>query len=219
MYNVKSKEYFTNVRHDLIAALKNKNFNNVLELGAGGCDTLVYMKQEGLAKTVTGIDLMDIPGSNQQNNLIDKLIVGNLENENILNLPSNNYDLVICGDILEHLINPWETLKKVHSLVKENGIIISSVPNIREFQALIKIFFKGDFKYNEQGGILDKTHLRFFCKKNLEDLFSDAGFRIEQIAPAFLYSREKSERRVLNKITFGLFEGLLAFQYIIIASK
>lgn len=48
--------------------------------------------------------------------------------------------------------------------LKDDGAFIASLPNIRQMQMLVQIYFKGDFKY-EDAGILDKTHLRFFVKK------------------------------------------------------
>jgi len=78
---------------------------------------------------------------------------------------------------------------------------------------MITIFLKGDFRY-EKEGILDKTHLRFFCKKNMIELFQNAGFIIEKIT----YKLSK-KRNLLHKLSFGLFEEFLVVQYLILARK
>ena len=165
MYDQKSTSYFTHTRIDIIRSLEGKVFTNVLELGAGGCDTLLYMKQQGLAKSITGVELFDIPNSNQQHSEVNHIYIASIEKLTELPLQNKGYDLVICGDVLEHVFDPWQVLKNVRELLKRDGMIICSIPNFREFQTMRKIFFGGDFAYNPEGGILDRTHVRFFCKK------------------------------------------------------
>jgi 2-polyprenyl-3-methyl-5-hydroxy-6-metoxy-1,4-benzoquinol methylase len=219
MYETKSISYFTNVRTDIIAALDGKRYQNVLELGAGGCDTLVYMKEKGYASTVTGVELFDIPSSNQQNSQIDHLFIASVESLDDLNLPHNHYDLIICGDILEHVFDPWSVLRKVKLLMSSKGVLVCSIPNFREFQTLRKIFLNGNFEYNPEGGILDRTHVRFFCKKNMIDLFTTSGFEINSIEPTFKWAATQKKRQLTNRILLGLFEEFIAYQYLIIAKK
>ena len=76
---------------------------------------------------------------------------------------------------------------------------------------MLKIFFKGDFLY-ENEGILDKTHLRFFCKKNIIDLFKKNGYTIEKIT----YNLAP-KRNILNKMFLGFLEEFLVAQYIVLA--
>jgi len=98
--------------------------------------------------------------------------------------------------------------------LKTDGFIIASLPNIREFKTLYNIVIRGDFKY-ENAGVLDKTHLRFFCKKNIISLFSLTGYEIISISPYFSASLK---RKLLNKFFMGIFEEFLAEQYIVIAN-
>ena len=74
------------------------------------------------------------------------------------------YDYIIFADVLEHLINPWDTIINVSKMLKKNGSIIISVPNISHLD-IIKSLINGDFNYS-RWGILDSTHLRFFTTKS-----------------------------------------------------
>jgi 2-polyprenyl-3-methyl-5-hydroxy-6-metoxy-1,4-benzoquinol methylase len=150
------------------------------------------------------------------------MIIADIEKD-IIDLPENYFDVIICGDVLEHLVDPWATLAKLNKWMKSGGLLITSIPNIRELSALSKIYIQGDFEYNPAGGILDKTHLRFFCKKNMKDMLEISGFKVRTMTPSFMFNgiMEKGVniRRVSSLVTLGLFEQYLALQYVIVAKK
>jgi 2-polyprenyl-3-methyl-5-hydroxy-6-metoxy-1,4-benzoquinol methylase len=172
--------YFKNIRKELLDMIpENLKEGNLLELGAGSCNTLIYAKENGYAKAIYGIELCKIENSNQENDLIDNLLITDVE-KTILPYKKEFFDVIICGDVLEHLVDPYEMVRKLKTFLKKDGVLIISLPNIREFNTLKTIFFKGDFKYTESG-ILDKTHLRFFCKKNMINLFEENGFEVEEV--------------------------------------
>ena len=218
LYEDKPFEYYRSVRIDILGALQNAPFKKVLELGAGGCNTLAYMKEKKLAEEVTAVELFDLPGSNQQNPVIDKLIIGDVGLLDTFDVKQNYYDLIICGDVLEHTYSPWEIVEKARKLLTSDGILICSLPNFRFFRNMQKIFFKGDFSYTTEG-TLDKTHIRFFCKRNLVQLFEGTGYKVKKIEPGFYFNQIERKRKTINKLTFGLFEEFLAFQYIIQVTK
>ena len=219
MYLDKNTNYFNNARLDLISLIPNKQNNKVLEIGAGGCDTLLELKRTKIASEVVGVELMQLPGTNQNHPEIDKLIIGNIEQIN-LDVPENYFDVILCGDVLEHLIEPWDVLAKLHKFLKPDGVIIISVPNIREIETLYKIVVKADFRYSERG-ILDKTHLRFFCKKNILMLLKDALFKLVSIYSSFQIFDIGvfSWRRFINKLSLGLLRDFITRQYVVIAKK
>jgi len=217
MYKVKGKKYFGQARFDLIGLIPVNRKNKILEIGAGSCETLVEIKKMGLAEEVTGIELVSLPGSQQGNPGIDRLITGDIEKIDA-ELPENYFDVIICGDVLEHLVNPWNTMKKICKYLKEDGIIITSVPNIREYHILYRIFFLADFRYSDSG-ILDRTHLRFFCKKNILSLHTSSGFRPVSVNPVFRLDKAQRKNRIIDKITFGIFRDFLTAQYIVVSKK
>jgi hypothetical protein len=84
-----------------------------------------------------------------------------------------------------------------------------------------KIIFQGDFSYQSAGGIMDKTHLRFFCKRNIYQLLNTPALSTFYSKPNFMLKvlPEGKKRRIINLLTFRLFENFLAVQYIFIARK
>ncbi len=219
-YSIKSQQYFSNVRMDIISLIPSNPQQKLLEIGAGGGNTLVYIKQHGLAAEVMGMELMEITDSNQRHELIDKFQLGNIEQVEI-NAKEEHFDIIICADVLEHLIDPWNTVRKIERYLKKGGLLIASVPNIREWKTLSRIIFKGNFTYDPAGGIMDKTHLRFFCKKDILDLLKTTSLTPIYSKPNFMLKEvpQGKKRRIFNKVTFGLFENFLAVQYLVIAKK
>lgn len=215
-YEKKQISYFSKVRQDLIDVLQNYASNRVLEIGAGGGDTILEIKKKNLAQEVVGIELNEIENSNQNNQLIDRFIFGNIE-EIKIDLPKNYFDVILCGDVLEHLMDPWRLTKSTLSFIKPGGVLIVSCPNIRHYSALLSIYFKGRFDYKDEG-LFDKTHLRFFCKANLNEMLAASGFTLEKSIPSFALSKP-NKSFYINRLTLGLFEELLALQYVVVARK
>ena len=217
MYEDKKKFYFSNPRIDLINLIPENKDNKVLEIGAGSCETLVAIKNLNLAAEVVGVELMNLENSHQGNSLIDRLIIGNIETIE-LDLPENYFDVIICGDVLEHLIDPWATLSKLHKYLKKSGVIIISVPNIREYHILYKILILKDFKYSSSG-IMDKTHMRFFCRKNIINLLDKSLFRIVSVSSIFKLDKVRNTKKIIDWWTLGLIRDLLTAQYVVVAKK
>lgn len=219
-YSEKFQTYYNNVREDLIALLPKDSTQRILEIGAGGGDTLVAIKDRGLAEEVIGVDLFHLPNTNQENKIIDNFIIADIEKEN-LPFEESYFDAIVCGDVLEHLVDPWQVIKKLGVYLKPEGKIIVSVPNIRNYKALSKIIFKGDFAYDPHGGILDKTHLRFFCKKNVSQLFDNALYNFEKVIPINDFPKYSFSKKLQlgNALTGKMFEEFFVSQYLGVATR
>lgn len=81
------------------------------------------------------------------------------------------YDYVIFADVLEHLVDPWSAIVNSANLLKSDGKIIISLPNISNID-VIKALVNGEFNYNKYG-ILDQTHLRFFTPNSVKDMLDN----------------------------------------------
>lgn len=88
-----------------------------------------------------------------------------------------NFDLINCGDILEHLRDPWNMLKHLNALLEDGGYLVLSVPNAGHW-SVIRDLLKGRFRY-VPAGILCVTHLRWFTEHSIRESLEDAGFSIE----------------------------------------
>jgi len=133
----------------------------------------------------------------------DELVTGDVEQLDKLKYPENYFDVIVFADVLEHLKHPENVLINLKKYLKKDGRIIASLPNIARIDIRMKLLL-GKFDY-EEGGILDKTHLRFFTLKNAKKLFINCGLNIESIAFTASASR------------FKIFPELLAFQFVIVS--
>ena len=98
-YSEKDKNYFSFLRLDVIGLLPVDPKQKILEVGAGGCNMLLHIKENGIAGEVMGVELMRIPGSNQDNKMIDKFQVADIEKENIDKKTKLEMDLKLAGQI------------------------------------------------------------------------------------------------------------------------
>lgn len=126
------------------------------------------------------------------------------------NLPKNYFDIVVFNDVLEHMSDPWEALNITKSLLREGGHVVASIPNILYFPAFVDLLITRDLKYTA-GGIFDKTHLRFFTRKSMIDLFESCGFVIEKIEGIHPYKSIKLA--IFNLLTLGYFREMKYMQF------
>jgi 2-polyprenyl-3-methyl-5-hydroxy-6-metoxy-1,4-benzoquinol methylase len=109
---------------------------------------------------VTGIDLekSDVDTASKK---LNKAIVGDINDEKLIN-KLDRYDIIIFADVIEHLPNPSNTLKNIKNLLKDNGMIIFSIPHMAHVSVRIDLL-NGKFPYSNRG-LLDKTHFIFMTK-------------------------------------------------------
>lgn len=85
-------------------------------------------------------------------------------------------DCWIFGDTLEHLRDPWEVLRKIREVIPGTGSIVACIPNAQHWSMQVRLSL-GDFRY-QKSGLLDRTHLRWFTRRTILDLFATAGFTV-----------------------------------------
>lgn len=217
-YDKKGADYYSNIRLDLINLIDKKSQNlKVLEIGAAYGETLFYLKQNGIASEVVGVDIFEDAKNKQNYKPLDQFIFGDIEK---IDLPEyfQHFDLILLADVLEHLFEPKSVLETLKKYLKEDGKIIISMPNIRHYLALYKIVFKGDFKY-EESGIFDYTHVRFYCRKNIQALLETAGYKVLNQESSIINYQGKSIAKLINLITFGIFEEFFSAQYFFVVKK
>ena len=90
------------------------------------------------------------------------------------------FDVVLAADVLEHLYDPWTALQRMVPLINQQGYLVISLPHIGH-ASVLACLMEGDFKYHDWG-LLDRTHIRFFCLKNIEDLFAQANLKIIDVS-------------------------------------
>lgn len=90
-------------------------------------------------------------------------------------------DLIIFSDVLEHMFNPWDVIALLSRHIPPHCSVLASIPNIQHWSIQLGLL-NGEFAYMESG-LLDRTHIRFFTKKTMVELFTQNGFLINKIIP------------------------------------
>jgi 2-polyprenyl-3-methyl-5-hydroxy-6-metoxy-1,4-benzoquinol methylase len=215
MYESKTVPYFNAIRVDLLEILPRIESCKLLEIGAGTGATLLAAKKMGIAHEVVGIELMEVENHTQNSSEIDRFIFGDIQSLD-LEFDDEYFDVIFCADVLEHLVDPWQVIQKLSRYLKPGGLFISSIPNVRNYTVLREIIFGGSFAYKENG-ILDKTHMRFFCRKNLIAMFEEGGYEIEKINTNM--GGYGFKHKLANAMTFGLMRDFFVLQYVTLARK
>ncbi len=203
-------------RFDLIKLIP-ESVKNVLEFGCGIGKTGKAIREK-YGTRVIGIDISHkaIEVAEKQN-CYEKLIICDLDQDPIPpEIKDQRFDCILYPDVLEHLKNPWRIINTHLNLLEPDGVMISSIPNIRHIYILKDLIFKGSWTYQDMG-ILDRTHLRFFTKKEMIRLFEQVDLKVTYIQPRSLSG--PSLLKQINNITFSYLEEFLATQYLICASR
>src|SRR5579871_12021 len=195
----------------------------VLDIGAGEG----FFAQELVAdgNRVSGIDNRQL---SSEDSPFEQYFTADLEDgiaPVIRQLENKRFDRVLLLDVLEHLRNPDQILRQSHEVLKRDGFLIVSVPNIANIYIRLTLLL-GRFEYSERG-LLDKTHLRFFTRRTARRLLESNGYSIleeqETVIPLELvlgWSPKNIVMKALNRLLAGLtwmFPGLFGYQIMFVA--
>lgn len=170
-------------RYDTDVDLSNRNNSHTLmvELVGGtkrvldvGCAT-GYLAQALTERgcTVSGLEF-DADAAEQARPHLERLVVGDIETMDVVEaFGDERFDVIVFGDVLEHLRDPLAALRKAKALLADRGSVVASIPNIAHGSVRLALL-AGRFDYQELG-LLDSTHVRFFTRSSIEDLFREAG--------------------------------------------
>ena len=151
----------------------------VLELG---CATGMFgkaLKERHPGTHVTGIEAGHAAAAVALTRL-DRVITARIEDVDFpaQGIEPGAFDLVVAGDVLEHLHNPWGALERVRPLIAPGGRLVASVPNVRNLHVVSALAVRGRFEYSERG-LLDITHLRFFTLDEVRLMLDGTGYEFE----------------------------------------
>lgn len=160
----------------------------VLEIGpATGYITRV-LRDRGCSVTCIEIDPEMAAKANQY---CSRMIVGDIETLDLSqSLGAAKYDVVLLGDVLEHLKDPWKVLNRLKPFLRPDGYTVVSLPNIAHGSVRLALLY-GDFRYQPLG-LLDQGHLRFFTFNTALELFHQAGYAVRKTVrlPRALFDTE-----------------------------
>lgn len=166
--------YYEFERPEVIALIP-PGARSVLEFGcaSGACGARIKRER---GATVVGIEYLPEPARIAATRL-DRVIVGDAESLDYPSLFSaGQFDAILFADVLEHLRDPEALLRRVLPLLSEDGVVIASIPNVRN-AAVLQMLASGDWTYQE-AGLMDRTHIHFFTRREIQRAFGRAGYRI-----------------------------------------
>lgn len=162
--------------HESITSLLNNKQGRILEVGCSSGYFGASLRACG--HVVWGIEPFQRAAQAAQD-VLDHVHVGDIQsffNE----FPNERFDVIVFGDVLEHIDNPVSILQKCREFLNPNGRVVASIPNVSHV-AIRTMLIEGRWDYSDLG-ILDRTHLRFFTRDSAIEMFSDAGYQVHQIS-------------------------------------
>lgn len=186
--------------------------NAILDLGCAAGRLGRKLLELKKASTVHGVEIFPEAAEEAAASYV-KVHVGDIEE---MELPYNqDFDVVICGDILEHLKEPRKVVARIRNWLKPGGHLICCVPNVRYWRVCRDLVCKGRWDYAGEG-IMDATHLRFFTRQSLRKMLSEASFKVEYEGFNLAGGRK---HELLNTVTMGALKDFLGYQIIMSARK
>lgn len=209
-----SERYFATARTE-IAPFLPARVNRMLDIGCGTGATTAFVKSLRPVTWAAGSEF--VPEEAEKARAICDLVsVGNVETWAFENeIAPGSLDLILCLDVLEHLVDPWRVVKRLSPLLAPGGRLIVSVPNIRNWKFIRGLLFRGDFHYRNSG-LLDRTHLRFFVRDTARDLALAGGLRLHFCGNAHPWQGADA-RRLLSLASFGRLDDVMIKQFLIVA--
>lgn len=90
-------------------------------------------------------------------------------------------DCWVFGDVLEHLYDPWAMLRKIREVIPRHGSVVACIPNMQHWSIQARLCI-GDLRYQDSG-LMDRTHLRWFSRQTIVEMFTQTGFAVKAGVP------------------------------------
>lgn len=127
--------------------------------------------------TVVGIE-RDEAAAAAARDVCSEVLVGDAETMELPFEPGS-FDVVLCGDLVEHLREPEAFLARVRPLLRPGGRLALTTPNVANWAMRLGLLF-GRWRYTDRG-ILDRTHLHLYTRRTLEEALARAGYRVVEL--------------------------------------
>lgn len=169
--------YMAPIFNDIIA---NYPFKRVCDIGCGNGLFTSYLKEK------TGCYLLGIDGSAygleqaRQRGYDSTFLVGDLCTDKILT-DDESFDLVVCKDVLEHLLDPLAVMHEAVRILKPGQFALISVPNHFTLYHRLKFLFTNRIdtqSYFPESEEWNFPHIRFYTMEGLVRLMQDANLKI-----------------------------------------
>jgi glycosyltransferase involved in cell wall biosynthesis len=220
-YPIKDSRYSS---HHWIVKLAGTN-NRILDVACGEGYLAKNLKENG--NTVCGVDVLKEPALRDVFDAYYAMDLDSTHSSIKDRLGDRKFDVIVLGDILEHLKHGQQLLRDCADLLAPNGCMIISLPNVANLHVRLQVLF-GRFNYTDRG-ILDKTHLRFYTLRTARKFIEDQNLSIVRrhstIVPLDLALGVSPKNWTLGparwclNLATAVFPSLLGYQHIFVATK
>jgi SAM-dependent methyltransferase len=187
-YQAKPETYYGAARRDWLDRMPRDGALRVLELGCGSGATGALALSLGKCGEWVGIERHG-PAATKAAGALTQVIEGDIDS---LELPfaGESFDLLVMGEVLEHLPDPDAVLARLVRFLKPGGRALASTPNIGHWR-IVASLVAGRFDY-EAEGVMDRTHLKWFTPRSLKRAFEAAGLTKVCVEPLGWSTRDRA---------------------------
>lgn len=182
---------------------------SLLDVGCGNGSFGASLKSERPGLVVWGLDTAS-EVQLRATAALDTFLLGTFPGD----APDRRFDCLTFNDSLEHMIDPWHALEAAKTMLTERGVIVVSLPNIRQYSIIKMLVFKGQWEYREQG-IMDRTHLRFFTRRSAISMFEQCGLEVVSCTPLAVANRGRKARTLARLGNKGIEFRARQFAFIV----
>ena len=213
---MKSYDYFSTPKTAIEPILPDR-MGTVLEIGCGTGATMSWLRNNRPVDYAVGVEIVPEMAS-EARSVFNDVICGDIEAAQVAF--DRKFDVVIALDVLEHLVDPWDSVRKLSTHLTDGGFFLASIPNAAHWTLTFPLFFQGEWNYTPDG-ILDRTHLRFFSESTACALFEDNEFLVEKLRYVTNYPGTSPATRwyVQKYLRYFIPSRFVNFQFLICARK
>jgi 2-polyprenyl-3-methyl-5-hydroxy-6-metoxy-1,4-benzoquinol methylase len=206
------RRYFRDAKPAFLQLIDPRGLR-VLDLGCGGGHNGALLKKAG-AREVIGVE-RDPGAAREARRRLDRVVECDLAELDPDELGAEPFDAILASDVLEHLHDAEGVLARAVTRLRPGGAVVISLPNISNVYVFSQLLLK---TWPRRGsGIFDRTHVRFFAKRDMVRLLRSAGLRVLRVEPYF--TRYRAIRTASLILSLYIFRDYWARQFLLLAVK
>jgi 2-polyprenyl-3-methyl-5-hydroxy-6-metoxy-1,4-benzoquinol methylase len=205
----KQPEYYGRPRREMLGFVP-RDAVRLLDVGCGAGAFAAGLRQAraGTTLEIWGLE-MDPAAAARAAEVLDRVLVGDAAGL-AGDLPAGHFDCLVMNDVLEHVLDPDDLLRRLRPALRPGGTLVASIPNVRHFPNVVDLAVHGRWDYTDEG-ILDRTHVRFFTRSSMARLLAGAGFEV--LDTAGINPTGSLKFKFVNLLTLGRWADMRYLQF------
>ena len=210
--NAARRRYFGDAKPAFLELFDPRGMR-ILDLGCGGGQNGDLLKRAG-ARWVGGVE-RDAGACAEARMRLDRVLEADLTSFDPASFGPEQFDAILASDVLEHVQCPEEVLRRAVEHLRPGGLVVASIPNVAHVYVFANLLLKRWPR--KDSGIFDRTHIRFFAKRDMIALLRCNGLRVLRVEPYF--TRYRAIRIACLVLSLYVFRDFWARQFLLLAQK